>query len=141
MRNWFERMKWKISAWMQGRHGADKLSRHLIWLALIFWIVSLFFMKTYWRILPLVFYWGCLFWSLFRILSRNHAARNAELALYEKILAKPVGFFRLLRNMWRDRKTHRYFRCSCGAVLRVPKGKGEILIRCPKCGKQIDRNT
>ena len=35
-------------------------------------------------------------------------------------------------------KEHKYFTCkNCGAICRVPAGKGKIIITCPKCGAQI----
>ena len=35
-----------------------------------------------------------------------------------------------------------YFRCpSCHQQVRVPKGKGHIEIRCPKCGTKFIKNT
>ena len=39
-------------------------------------------------------------------------------------------------------RDHRYFVCKkCGAVCRVPVGKGKIIITCPKCGAQIHART
>jgi LSD1 subclass zinc finger protein len=42
--------------------------------------------------------------------------------------------FKLTKNKFRDRKTHRYFNCpTCHNTLRVPRGRGEIRVSCPVC--------
>ena len=38
-------------------------------------------------------------------------------------------------------KDHKYFTCKCGAVCRVPVGRGKIVITCPKCGQKINAKT
>ncbi len=141
MRGFFERMKWRLVRFMQGRYGTDRLSMHLVWFSLVLWAVSLFIIHPYYRLIPLGLYWLSIGYSLFRIFSRNIARRRAELDAYNKLLYKPTQFFKLQKNKRRDRKTHLYFKCNCGAVLRVPKGKGEIIVTCPKCGKRIDKKT
>lgn len=63
----------------------------------------------------------------FRIFSRNIAKRRKE---NEKF----CGFFRLLRNRFRDRKTHVYRKCpQCKVILRLPKAKGKHYVVCPRC--------
>jgi len=35
-----------------------------------------------------------------------------------------------------------YFRCkNCGQILSVPRGKGRILITCPKCGCKAEKRS
>ena len=44
--------------------------------------------------------------------------------------------------MWRERKTHRYFKCpNCKTMVRVPKGKGKIVITCTRCHHEIVKRT
>ena len=38
-------------------------------------------------------------------------------------------------------KEHKYFTCRCGAICRVPVGKGKIVITCPKCGAKIEAKS
>ncbi len=43
-----------------------------------------------------------------------------------------------LQMQWRDRSTSKYYMCSkCHQQIRVPKGKGKIEIRCPKCSNRF----
>ena len=67
-----------------------------------------------------------LIWSMFRMYSRNIEARRRENAAF-------LRFFSRLTD-----KQYRYFRCpGCRQVVRVPRGKGKINIRCPKCSRQF----
>lgn len=39
-------------------------------------------------------------------------------------------------------KTHVFYNCpKCKQELRVPRGKGKIRIKCPKCGEQFIKKT
>lgn len=52
------------------------------------------------------------------------------------------NWFRLQKRKFSERKTHRFFKCAqCKAALRVPRGKGKIKVRCPKCGAEALRKT
>ena len=51
-----------------------------------------------------------------------------------KWIDKLKSWAALGKNIWRDRKTHTYFKCAnCKAVIRVPKRKGGGIVTCPKC--------
>ena len=71
-----------------------------------------------------------LFWCIFRMYSRNIEARRRENSAF-------LNFF----NHLRDRE-HRYFRCPrCKQTVRVPRGRGKINIRCPKCSERFIRKS
>ena len=51
-------------------------------------------------------------------------------------------WFKLHFSKLRDIRTHKYFSCpKCKNNLRVPKGKGEIVITCPVCKTRFDAKT
>lgn len=133
----FQRMALGVQRFMAGRYGQDALSRHTVWLALIVCILSMFF----WRLPLSIVYMLLLFWAFFRTFSRNIPKRRRELAVYQKFTGRISRFFLLQKNKRRDRKTHRYFKCRCGASLRVPKGKGEIVLHCPVCHATLHKKT
>ena len=57
-----------------------------------------------------------------------------------KIHYKFMSKFNKVRARIKDSKTHRIFKCpSCGQKIRVPKGKGRISIKCPKCRIELSR--
>jgi hypothetical protein len=138
MRNWIQRLGYKMSAFMYGRYGTDELSNFLMILALILMVVSWF------PNLGLVYFvaFTLMVWSLLRSFSRKLDKRRRELERYRRIKKPIADFFKLSRNKWRDRKTHIYFKCKkCKAVLRVPKGKGSIVVICTRCKDRIEKVT
>lgn len=137
IRRWLGQLGWRFARFMQGRYGTDILSRDLCWMAIGFWAISLLLR---WPIF-IILYWFCVFFSLFRSFSKNFSARQKELERYEKLMAKPRLFFRQKKRQWQERKTHKHFRCKCGTVLRVPKGKGKIKLHCSKCGAEMIRKS
>ena len=113
---------------MYGRYGGDKFSLFLLVIALV---LSLF---------------GALFWPialvadvvflyvLFRMFSRNHAARQREYYAFMKVCGPVEQWFRFQRTRFRERKTYKYFHCPhCRQRLRAPRGRGKIQVTCQKC--------
>ena len=139
MRQWLQKLKYKLARWMYGRYGNDELT----WVLLITGTVLLFLgyiPRVGWifSILALI----AVFFSSFRSFSRNISKRRRELDRYLRIKNKPKNAIQLHKNKKRDKLTHVYFKCpKCKAVLRVPKGKGEIIVTCPRCGERVEKNT
>lgn len=128
----------KMQQFMAGRYGSDKFSLFLSVLGLIFAFLGNF------RELRIFYFIGLaiIIYGLYRSMSRNFEARRKELNWFLRVSEKPMQEFRLLKNKWRDRKTHRYFKCkSCKTVLRVPVGRGKIEVTCPKCRMKEIRKT
>ncbi len=136
----------KLRRFFDGRFGMDELGTAIIIVSMLFALAGnisgSFFVQipTYLLIA----------WEIVRYMSRNLSARQHENEVFkryaaklDKRLIKPiVKWFKLQKNRFRDRKTHKYFSCpDCKSALRVPKGKGEITITCPVCGKKLDRRT
>ena len=115
---------------MQGRYGGDKLNRLLIWLSLGVCIVSLFITHLLTKRILLLTYYGLLGIALFRCLSRNTYKRYQENRRYLQLLERI-----------RDRE-HRYYDCPrCRQPVRVPRGKGKISIKCPRCQERFIRKS
>ena len=155
-------MNW-LQRFMYGRHGVDSLSLALFvvyfvlyvpmsfarrlappWLVTLVWFISM----------------AILAWAVFRILSRNHTRRFAENQRFLQLTAglRPwfSRVFRRLRTWWgdaaewyrgreqraRDKAIYRYFDCpNCKKTLRLPRGKGKIVITCPICKTEFTRKT
>ena len=138
MKNWLEKLGYKMASFMYGRYGNDALTKFLLIAAVILMVIS-WIPRLGWVYLLAL---AVMIWSLYRSLSRKFDKRRRELDRYLKIKKPIVNFFKLRRNKWRDRKTHVYFKCKkCNAVLRVPKGKGSIVVICTRCKDRIEKET
>lgn len=138
IKNWFRGLGSKMQSYMYGRYGVDELSLFLSRMALVCIIAGLFVYPGFFCGLAMALYLV----TMLRTYSKNIAKRQREREAYLR-MANPVrSWFGLQRRKFAERKTHRYFKCSqCKKTLRVPKGKGKIKIRCPKCGAEIVRKT
>ena len=132
-------MKNFLYRFMAGRYGNDALNKFLTGLWLGAAVLSIFLDKKF------IYYivWALCLLVLFRSFSRNIPARQKENALFLRITKKPLSLFGGIKA-WGDRlsqrKTHRFFKCpSCGTLLRVPRRKGRMNIRCVRCGNQFSR--
>ncbi len=79
--------------------------------------------------------WVLVIYCYFRVFSRNIPKRYAENQAFLSKTYKIRTFFQKQKNIWQQRKTHHIYTCpSCKQKIRIPKGKGKIEVRCPKCG-------
>lgn len=121
----------KLYNFMLGRYGIDEFGKVLNVISIVLCIVSFFIPILTMPTLLIIFY------EWFRILSRNHLARAKENQWFLKFFHKIGGF-----NRSRADSIHKIFKCpNCHQKIRVPRGKGKISIRCPKCGIEFIRRT
>ena len=131
-------MREKFIRFMYGRYGMDSYSKFLVYAGLIVSLISLF---ANIRLLPFVG-WALVVYSYFRVFSKNHPKRYAEYQFYMKYTAGIRSFFYKQKNLMRQRKTHHIYTCSaCRQKIRVPKGKGKIEVRCPKCNNTFIKRS
>ena len=136
MKRWLQRFGEQMQVWMYGRYGYDELFKFLLIAALVCIFFSPFVPLL--SLIALIL----LIWSMFRSFSRNLEKRQKEREIYLKYTGKVKHSFKRRKNMWRERKTHRSYKCpGCKHWLRVPKGKGKIEITCPVCKSKITRKT
>ncbi len=128
---------------MYGRRGGDQLSLALmvvgVLLTLVSSIVSWFAIKTTAYVVYVILQVFCsviFVLAVWRMLSRNIPARERENQKFLSVWRRFIGWWK------RDRKHFVYLRCDgCRASLRVPKGKGTIVVTCPKCGRETKIRT
>ena len=126
-----------IQRLMYGRYGTDQLNLFLMGVYLLLYLVFALTRVTllYWVSFVL------LIWSLFRTLSRNMERRRMENLRFMRAANPVISWFRLRRNIRRD-KEHVYFKChSCGQRLRVPRGRGKITVTCRSCGASFQEKS
>ena len=128
----------KMARFMYGRYGMDQLSRNLSLICLVLLIVTMFVRNNVIYMIALV---GIVY-TYFRVFSRNISRRSEESEKYLKFHYKVVGKLNKIKFRITDSKTHRIFRCpSCSQKIRVPRGKGKISIKCPKCRIEFIKKT
>ena len=129
---------------MYGRNGVDQMWRTLFWVYLAVCILRAIIVGVTRSailagILDLLTT-ALAVYLLFRIFSKNLPKRREEnqrfLNWFWKAKSSAAG-----AKARRADKDHKYFTCKCGAVCRVPVGKGKIVITCPKCGQKINAKT
>ncbi len=119
---------------MYGRYGTDQLSFALIGGGFAFYVLYVFTRSRLLYLVSLVLY-GI---AVFRTLSKNHTKRRIEnqkfMNLWYKLKNKWVG----IRADFEERKTYKHFKCpACGQKIRIPRGRGKVEIRCPKCSNRF----
>ena len=120
----FRKLGDALRRFMYGRYGTDQLGLAMMVLGLVFLIAGRW---CYWLFIPA---YALLGFYIYRCYSRNMVQRRKENAWFMRLIA-PI----------RDRQ-HRYFRCpGCRQSVRVPRGKGRIAIRCPKCGARFEKKS
>ena len=131
-------MKQRIARFMAGRNGNDQLNIFLLILAVVFIILGIIVKNSLgfvFNMLTLV----SIVLVYFRMLSRNIQKRQAENARFMNLKYRIFSKFRLQREKWTQREEYKFFHCpSCRTVLRVPRGRGKIMIVCKKCGTRFE---
>ena len=133
----------KIAQFMYGRNGYDAFNQFLLIAAIALMVLGMLFSRV-----PMLagllslLEWAVLIYCLYRTFSRDLYKRQKENAWYYEKRQAAGRWFRSLKDRWQQRKDYKFFRCpSCHALLRVPKGKGKLLLTCRKCGNRFERKT
>ena len=140
MRNFLQNLSYKFQGFMQGRYGDDELNRCLVWVGLVFLILSCF---SPFRILS-IFVFIIYIITIFRMFSKNMYKRSQENQKYLKLTGGIRKWFNTYKNMFKDRKEYKYYKCpTCKSFVRIkrpPKGKN-IAVRCGQCGNEFTKRT
>ncbi|MCD8039199.1 MAG: hypothetical protein LUE96_08965 [Lachnospiraceae bacterium] len=135
-------MRDRIYNFMRSRYGVDQLSSFLTWGGVIFILIDMFARTGIFYLLGIIM----LIYGYIRVLSKKYERRAAQNRWFLERTAGIRGFFKSFSNRMRKRrevgKDYKVFTCSrCRQMIRVPKKKGKIEIRCPKCGNTFIKRT
>ena len=131
-------MREKFRRFMKSRYGADQLSCFLTTVALILIILNIFIRNNIIVCLVMAILVCCYYRMFSRDYNRRYAENQKFLTWQNKIKHKVNNWKRNLA----DRKTHHIYKCpSCGQKIRVPKGKGKIIVTCPKCRTEFRKKS
>ena len=139
----FYKFRCAVARFMYGRNGVDQMNQILLRGSIGVLVAEIVFNLLRLRaplVICEVLLWVLMMYILFRMFSKNLPKRREEnqrfLNWFWKAKSNAAG-----AKARRADKDHKYFTCKCGAVCRVPVGKGKIVITCPKCGQKINAKT
>ena len=142
----FARLRDAMARFMYGRNGVDQLNIAMLWTSIGADLLATILMRQQNSIayVGLVLYYGSvILWVLVlvRMFSRNLYKRQAENQKWLQARSRRRSAASAAKARRADTE-HKYFTCrQCKAICRVPVGKGNIVITCPKCGAQIRAKT
>lgn len=129
---------------MSKRCGLDELNNFIMLVGFVFVVISLFARNGIFTLLGAVFIVLC----YMRVFSRKLDKRKKENDFYMRYMGRVVKVVRLWKLMLKMQirsmkdKEYKYFVCSsCRQIIRIPKGKNKISVRCPKCSKTYIKRT
>lgn len=145
---------YRLANFMRGRRGWDQLGFFLVIASLIIELAGRFMR------MGIVYYAGLalFFYAMYRALSRNLAAREAENQKYLQMTnrfrnwryfrqQKRQGTYTYTQNEQQRNGAHgstiyAYYYCpACKQQVRIPAGKGSVMVTCPRCGEKFKANS
>lgn len=132
-------MKEKIMQFMQGRYGLDEFSKFLNKVVIGLLILSIFVRGN-----DIFFYiaLGLMVYMYYRVYSKNYQKRYGENQKYLEYSRKWKYDCEKIKRQWQERKEYHIYKCpSCHQKIRIPRGKGKIEIRCPKCSERFIKKS
>lgn len=128
-------MREKMVRFMQGRYGVDSLSKCLLVCGLIVVFGTAFIDNPLVGGICNLLGWVIIIYCYFRLFSRNVTKRYAENQAFLAKTYKVRCFFVRQKEMLKQRRVYHIYQCpGCKQKIRIPRGKGKIEVRCPKCG-------
>ncbi len=142
-----EEMRERFNNFMRGRYGVDDLSKCLLILSVVSMVLNMLTRLRIFNVMAIVL----IVLIYLRMLSRDYAARSAENRKYLEVKdriknGEAAGMFADVfagqKKKMQDRRVNHIYRCpSCSQKIRVPRGKGKIIVTCPKCKTEFTRKS
>jgi len=131
MLNWLRRF-------MIGRYGVDQFNRFLLGLSVVLLLLSSLFGRGFLYFSSILI----LTFSYYRIFSKNFTQRIKENNTYLYYKEKLSRLFKRARNNTNQRNNYHIYKCpKCKQKIRIPRGKGKIVITCPKCATEFTKRS
>ena len=133
-------LRQKVLNFMQGRYGVDQLSNFLIWSAVMIAFVAMFVRLPFLQVIC----WVMIIYAYVRIFSKNIQKRYAQNQVFlDKTWGIRNAFAKMKYRVKYGKQTsdpYYIYKCrKCGQKIRIPKGKGKIMVTCPKCKYQFKK--
>lgn len=132
----------KAVQFMQGRYGVDQFSNFLVWAGVLLSLITLLVRQ------PVLMFtsWVLIIYAYVRIFSKQINKRYAQNQKFLDITFPIGNVFAKIRYRIKygknSEKPYHIYRCrKCGQKIRIPKGKGKIMVTCPKCKYQFKKKS
>ena len=129
---------------MSRRCGLDELNNFIMLIGFIFVLTALFTSKWIFTLIGA----ACIILCYIRVFSKKLEKRKRENDIYMKYMGGVVKICHFLKRCIQMKiKTikdpeYAYFVCrTCSQIIRVPKGRNKVNIRCPKCSQTFIKRT
>lgn len=131
-------MREKLYRFMQGRYGMDGFSAFLIGAGFAVAVLNAFSRSSVLTILS----WGFVIFAYTRIFSKNRSRCIAQNVWFYNHTKAVRGFVQKEKSRMVIRKTHHIYTCKkCGQKIKIPRGKGRIMVICPKCRNEFPKRS
>ena len=131
-------LRLRFTRFMQGRYGVDSLSRFVAGILLVLIILNLFVRIPFCSLITA----AALVLLYFRMFSRNIPKRYAENQKFLQTRDRFLGFFKNFKSNIAQAKDYHIYKCPhCNQKIRIPRGKGHIMVRCPRCGFEFPKKS
>ena len=143
----WQKMKTGFYRFMQGRYGFDSYSSFLVLIAIVLVLVNLILGFMPLALLPIsliisLVAWALLIYSYVRVFSKNYEKRKKQNDRFLQKMEKLRESIRRKKAISRIKKTHHIYICpGCRQKIKRPKGKGNIVVTCPKCRMEFTKKS
>lgn len=132
----------KMLKFMQGRYGVDQLSICMIWTGVAIAFLAILFR---YHILVIVS-WAFIIYAYIRIFSKQINKRYKQNQFFmDKTYGVRSTFAKFKYRMKYGKNgapSHHIYKCrKCGQKIRIPAGRGKIMVTCPKCKYQFKKRS
>ena len=128
----------KFMRFMQGRYGVDDLSKFMMGVAFFLVFVG-FFVRS--NILSVIV-WLILILVYVRMFSKNGYKRYEENQKFLKVFGPVKTRVNKEINLLKLRKDYHIYTCpTCKQKIKIPRGKGKIAVKCPKCRTEFIKKS
>lgn len=131
-------MREKLARFMYGRYGVDNFSKFLMVVSVVLLLISGIFGISILYFIAIVI----MIYLYFRMFSKNIQRRYSENTKYLNQKNRIKNIFTHFKRDMNTRRTHHIYSCpNCRQRIKIPKGKGKISVRCPKCYTEFIKNS
>lgn len=127
----------KLQKFFYNKYGADQFGMMIVIVALVFSLTATLTKIVFFSLISIVL----MIYEMVRMFSTNYVKRRVENDHYlQFVLVLKRGWKMIVMNI-KDHSHHYYLCPNCHQMVRVPRGRGKIVITCPNCKKEFEKKS